>query len=472
MFVRNLALVAALAACVVPVKAAFEITITNEAVQQINDFETIFKGFLTDQECYVLDFNVEISMDHTFVGDLGFWVESDQGFNPIGLVYRPGTTAVSGSPFGNSLDLVGSLPVTYDDASSLDPETQFGLYPDLTTTFMSNPTSFSNLPAGFLQSGFGGQLNGPFQSLTGLNDVTVPAGSIWKIGVTDQAGIDVGDLNSATIHLKCADCEIQPGGCGDPHYTTFGATNHFDFQGACDLAMVENPGYKNGKGLYVHTRTELFGSWSAIVGAAVRIGDDILEVHGEDMALINGIEYPVPVDRYGTEFNYPMTIGGYSLTVQLFGPHSRRHIIHMGDGEKIILTSFKQFVDVAFVGEKAEDFDGAVGLLGAYSQGGAMLARDGKTVIEDGDAMGYEWQVRPTDPQLFSIIDGPQYPTRCQMPEKSTAEKRHLRAMAKKVSEDDAKKACANASRKENCIADVFGSDNLEMANIYTMGNL
>ena len=71
--------------------------------------------------------------------------------------------------------------------------------------------------------------------------------------------------------------------------------------------------------------------------------------------------------------------------------------------------------------------------------------------------------------QLFSVVEGPQYPDKCNMPVKLSAEQRHLRAMSKKVSEDDAKKACAKApaSRMENCIADVFGSDNLDMAGIY-----
>jgi hypothetical protein len=59
------------------------------------------------------------------------------------------------------------------------------------------------------------------------------------------------------------------------------------------------------------------------------------------------------------------------------------------------------------------------------------------------------------------------------MPEKLTADQRHLRAMLKKVSEEDAKKACVKAprDRMDNCVADVFGSDNLDMAGIYTTGH-
>jgi hypothetical protein len=98
-----------------------------------------------------------------------------------------------------------------------------------------------------------------------------------------------------------------------------------------------------------------------------------------------------------------------------------------------------------------------------------MMARDGKTAIEDGDVMGAEWQVNDSDPRLFSVVDGPQYPAKCIMPEKITADQRHLRAMTKKVSEDEAKKACAGVStgKMQNCVADVFGADNIDMAQLY-----
>ena len=262
-------------------------------------------------------------------------------------------------------------------------------------------------------------------------------------------------------------CTVTPGVHDDPHFDTFGG-QHYDFQGACDLVLVDNAGYKDGKGLFIHGRTALFGSWSSLVSAAVKIGDDVIEVHGEDLALINGVEYTVPAVE--GEHAFPMTIGGYSLTVQILGPHSRRHIIHMGEGEKIFIDNFKEYVNVFLEKPRSNDFELATGMWGTFGKHGAMMARDGVTIIEDGDAFGNEWQVHPADPQLFHIIDGPQYPAKCIMPEKLTANQRHLRAMYKKVSEDDAKKACSKVSagdRMQNCIADVFGSDNLDMAGIY-----
>lgn len=69
-----------------------------------------------------------------------------------------------------------------------------------------------------------------------------------------------------------------------------------------------------------------------------------------------------------------------------------------------------------------------------------MMACDGKTLIEDPDEFGQEWQAYPTDTRLFHIINGPQYPARCNVPEQP-----HLCAMSKKVRGEEAKRACAGA---------------------------
>jgi hypothetical protein len=184
--------------------------------------------------------------------------------------------------------------------------------------------------------------------------------------------------------------------------------------------------------------------------------------------MVNGLEVSIPPVKDGSEYAFPITIGGYALTLQRRGPHSRRFVIHLGDGERIFVNNFKEFVDIEVESPRAAEFAGSEGLMGSWDAR-TRLGRDGNTVIEDADAFGQEWQVRPTDPQLFYVIDGPQFPAKCNMPEKVTAAQRHLRAMTKKVSEDDAKKACAKVSavRMQNCIADVFGSDNIDMAGIY-----
>jgi len=221
--------------------------------------------------------------------------------------------------------------------------------------------------------------------------------------------------------------------------------------------------------MYVYGRTKLHGTWSSFSGVAIKMGDDVLEVHGSNFPLINGIAYPVPPQEYGSEFLFPTAMAGFSITVQQLGPNSRRHIIHMGNGERVFINNFKELVDFEVEGPRPEEFMGSSGLLGSYAFGG-MLARDGKTVIKDEDALGQEWQVNDSDVKVFTVFDdGPQYPAKCNMPPTLTPEQRHLRAMNKKVSEDDAKKACATAkpNRMESCIADVFGADNLEFAGLY-----
>lgn len=269
---------------------------------------------------------------------------------------------------------------------------------------------------------------------------------------------------------------LQPGSHfsgvdGDPHITTW-SHEHFDFQGECDLVFVDNPSFNDGTGMHIHGRTKLHGSWSAISSAAIKIGDDILEIHGGDQPLINGLEVSIPKMKDGSEYAFLVSIGGYSLTVQCLGPHSRHFVIHLGNGERIFINNFKEFVDVEIESPRAAEFAGSNGLMGSWNKG-TKLGRDGETIIDDADAFGQEWQVHDNDPQLFHIVEGPQYPAKCNMPVKLTADQRHLRAMAKKVSEGDAKKACMKASRSrvENCIADVFGSDNLDMAGIYTNGH-
>jgi hypothetical protein len=66
---------------------------------------------------------------------------------------------------------------------------------------------------------------------------------------------------------------------------------------------------------------------------AVEIGEDVADVHGEALALINGVEHHAPA--FEGEYPFPMTISGYLFNVQIQGPHSHRCIIHMGDGERL-----------------------------------------------------------------------------------------------------------------------------------------
>jgi hypothetical protein len=52
------------------------------------------------------------------------------------------------------------------------------------------------------------------------------------------------------------------------------------FHGGCDLVLLSNPGFGNGLGLHIHTRTKVESWWSYIEQAVVQIGDQMIELSG------------------------------------------------------------------------------------------------------------------------------------------------------------------------------------------------
>ena len=61
-----------------------------------------------------------------------------------------------------------------------------------------------------------------------------------------------------------------------------------------------------------------------------------------------------------------------------------------------------------------EGFD-SQGILGRFDDG-AMLARNGTTIIEDANDFGQEWQVLGSEPMLFTEREGPQHPQNSTLP--------------------------------------------------------
>jgi len=99
----------------------------------------------------------------------------------------------------------------------------------------------------------------------------------------------------------------------DPHFTTFSGMT-FDYHGECDLAMLSSPSFASGSGLSVHIRTTRMDgkliSYSYISGAAVGIGNNVLEVRqGQDRSLfVNGKSHVNNDASLPTEFvTYPIT---------------------------------------------------------------------------------------------------------------------------------------------------------------------
>ena len=81
---------------------------------------------------------------------------------------------------------------------------------------------------------------------------------------------------------------------------------HFSYHGACDLVLVHNPAFALGKGLDLHVRTAhmLNGAYSFVSNAALRIGDDVLEVASDGSYFINGMN----------NVDLPTMVGGFTVS--------------------------------------------------------------------------------------------------------------------------------------------------------------
>merc|ERR1719215_2351146 len=78
---------------------------------------------------------------------------------------------------------------------------------------------------------------------------------------------------------------------GDPHFITLSGKG-FDYHGKCDLVLISIPNFASGSGIFVHIRTTRMEgrllSYSYVSGAAVMIGEDVLEVQEDGTLIVNG----------------------------------------------------------------------------------------------------------------------------------------------------------------------------------------
>jgi len=91
----------------------------------------------------------------------------------------------------------------------------------------------------------------------------------------------------------------------DPHFITWYGS-HFRYHGACDLVFLHNPVFREGIGLDLHIRTELMmeTAYSFVSNAALKIGDDVLEVMASGQHFLNGVH----------DAELPAHLGGYEAT--------------------------------------------------------------------------------------------------------------------------------------------------------------
>jgi hypothetical protein len=240
---------------------------------------------------------------------------------------------------------------------------------------------------------------------------------------------------------------------GDPHFKTWRGQK-YDLHGECDLLLLQNKDFETGLDLDMHIRTQKLRDMSYISSAVLRTGSDALEVESQGVYYFNGVaNAELPSEFSGFEFLHTK-------------PTDKQHVfeVHLGGRERVKLKTYKDFVSVLIEQGLSKHFGKSAGLMGDFGQG-RRFARDGKTVLDDANTFGQEWQVLATDPTLFQTARFPQHPQKCTMPTPKATSMLRRRLSESSVDELDAEKACEHwLEGKEDCVFDVLTTGDLEMA--------
>jgi uncharacterized repeat protein (TIGR01451 family) len=141
---------------------------------------------ITGQNLIITDLNVQVGVDHTWIGDLTMKLVPPSGSPIVTLTNRPG---VAGAGFGDSSNLVSSATLTFDDEASDNPETmgntigdaQFVCQDDARCTYITNADA---------------EAAGTLAAFDGSN-----ASGTWQFCVGDSAAADTGQICSATLQI-------------------------------------------------------------------------------------------------------------------------------------------------------------------------------------------------------------------------------------------------------------------------------
>jgi len=343
---------------------------------------------------------------------------------------------------GGTLSFVFPVPVTVDKMTFLDTEN-------------TGPTITLSLGAG--------------GSVVKTGPVTGDRGQAsYKVGVSDVVAMTIKFPNSGAVdNIKFNDCD--GGGGGDPHIKPFGGERYY-FMGECDSVLHAS------RDLDVHIRTTIKDNYSYIEASAIRVGNSVVEMstaNPQDF-FINGQDFttddlPLEIEgkytlqegaavKKGLGTNYQLAVGALNVNIRVM--------------------KFIMGVEMYGIHEAFEE--GTAGLMGQFPHG-TLLGRDGTTVFEhDGvfrsvrevdepvcNAIGQEWQVRDTDPQLFREIRRPVWPHQCRFPAETTIS--DVRRLTASVDVETAAKVCAEVHKKDSadfefCIMDVIAMDDVDAA--------
>lgn len=229
--------------------------------------------------------------------------------------------------------------------------------------------------------------------------------------------------------------------------------------------MVHSEDFHDGAGFDLHARTTIETYFSYIETAALRVGEYIMEFH-KDYLYLNGVKL-LPTDL-------PMSFGGsksYTITVPEVPSgknpkYYQYYNVDLHEDSSVLFRFYKQYLTINMSGH-SRDFHDAVGLLGSYGTG-AMLDRDG-LLVDTFDHLGFEWQVSPTDPKLFTEDPdrAPQLPFEmCRLP---TAARNQRRLRGDTTLVAAAEQACAHVGGSDFglCVDDVLMTGDIGLAEMW-----
>ncbi|CAB9498267.1 expressed unknown protein [Seminavis robusta] len=125
---------------------------------------------------------------------------------------------------------------------------------------------------------------------------------------------------------------------GDPHFQTFGEEK-YDYHGECDLVLLKNPLFKE-VGMEVHIRTKITDWWSSVEAAAVKLGDEVLEVNAGNLdqwLWINGnANEEMEDNKY-----YTSQVNGMHVRYQRKGVNREANIYLEGRPERAVVAPNK-----------------------------------------------------------------------------------------------------------------------------------
>merc|ERR1711935_156754 len=275
-----------------------------------------------------------------------------------------------------------------------------------------------------------------------------------------------GFLYNVDLFVKLTDLGVPviAGAGGDPHIKTWIGEN-YDFHGVCDLVLLSNLGFDNGRGMIIHIRNERTRSWSFISTTVVSIGEEILQIMGGRDSMKYFLNGKVKDADSNKSNGVVDNFAGYRLKYQRISDRAVEYEIVLENTESILLKTWNRFVSVSMKNPRKKHFGGSVGLMGTFPNG-IKLARDNVTIMSDLNSFGQEWQVIGSEPKLFTETEGPQFPSKCDIPSSIDMRRRLASSI---VNIEKAKAACAGVTKEENdlCIFDVMATNDVGLAEAY-----